>query len=833
MISYSPQLYNELHMGLTTLYVTATSSTDIEFLKEDFVQTGNSFVTATDSSTIPIGIAIQRTMTLTVLNKSGKFNEFEFKNAVLTVFINGDLTTGETDKIKIGKFTVNKAKANNSIITLSLTDDMIKAEKEFSTNLSFPVTAGDLLADCCNSCGISLGDTEFQNSATTLYKKPERGTFREIIANIALIAGGVAVFDGDNELRIKSPNLDILNEKFYLFEKPYFVGSGWGKTYIWYHQGETFTNYDTLDYYLNSTPTKAGNWKPDVVYNYSGNDILIDSPVVKVHLADMYDTMQPFLTNVSTYHFYGTLSFIIDNQSYSFIIKDQSIYFNATRTTLQNDNKVYPNDMNISNKIIQDVYYRRVYEGAEHIGEFYISFANSFYNKIQDRRIEFLEIKSKVLLSSFAYSFEGSGYEVAGSFTQDETDSYDGGLFTDNANLLNLSDSIKLTYEKEGIRGCRTAITCTGSKFSGTRYYGQMESSPYRSKALPVDISKCLFLETNSDNWVDRATGLAEIDLIGNAIGSIISSTSSSGKPSFLFYPFSADTTMNPFAEICDICYFEDTGNLIRSFVSDIEFTFGGITKFSNDTKSQNETQVSTSSSVISVASSIRNSDRNIQPYETQVEQLNNLANNALPYYITKEISGNSIITYYHNFSSLSSSTIVYKICQEGIFLSHDGGNTWISGIDKDGNIVSYTASIGQLLASKLTVLNDAYIKNHSSPIGTIKSAGSSSLTASLASTTSLTKIADLTTLEPGVWVISARIQFPSNSTGNRGGAIYSNGAQQGTSYILLPAGSSIISQSMSAIVNSTSEMDIDLYVRQNSGSAMTITYYWKAVRIQ
>lgn len=832
MIPYSPQLYNELHMGLTSLYVTATSSTDVEFLKEDFVQTGNSFVTATDSPSIPIGIAVQRTMTLTVLNKSGKFNEFEFKNAVLTIYINGDLTTGETDTIKIGRFTVINAKANNSIITLSLVDDMIKTEKEFSTNLSFPVTAGDLLADCCNSCGISLGDIEFQNSDTTLYTKPQKGTFREVIANIALIACGVAVFDGDNELRIKSPNIDILKERFYLLEKPYYVGGG-SKQYRWYHQGETFTNYDTLDYDLIRTTTKVGNWRPDVVYNYSGQDIPIDSVVLKVHLEDMSDVMHP-LTNVSGYDYYGTLSFIIDNQSYSFIIKNQSNYFNPTSNILQPDNKIYPNDMNTNTGILQDVYYRRVYEGAEHIGEFYISFAYSFYNKIQDRLIESLEIKSKVLLSSAAYSFEGSGYEVAGSFTKDETDSYDGGLFTDSISLLNLSDNIKLTYEKEGVLGCRTAITCTGSKFSGTRYYGQIESytSSLRLTALPVDISKCLFLETNSDNWTDRTTGLNEIDSIGNAIGSIISGVYSA-KPQFTFYPFSATATMNPFAEICDIGYFEDEGNLRRTFISDIDFVFGGVTTFSNDTKIQNETRISSSSSVISVASSIRNSDRNIQPYETQVEQLNNLANNALPYYITKEVSGNSIITYYHNNSTLSSSTVVYKICKEGIFLSHDGGTTWISGFDQDGNAVIYTASIGQLLASKLTVLNDAYIKNHSSPIGTIKSNRSSSSTASLSSTTSMTKIADLTTLEPGVWVINARIQFPSNSTGNRGGAIYSNGTQQGTSYILLPAGGSIISQSMSAIVNSTSNMDIDLYARQNSGSDMNITYYWKAVRIQ
>lgn len=847
MIQCSGQLINELHAGLTLLYVTAVSyigTTPVYFLKEDFKQEGNSYTQAIDTSGLSIGVAVQRTVSLTLLNLNDKFIDFDFKHAVFTVYINADLTTGETEQIKLGRFNVIKADTSSSIITLSLVDDMLLADTEFTTNLTFPVTAGDLLADVCNTCGISLGDTSFQNDNVLLYKQPTKITCREVIANIALIACGVAIFDGDNFLRIKTIQVDALSEQDWIRVPSYYAMSSDKPLGWWYHQSETFTNYDSLIYPTSSSSTRYREWEgciqvtkeyyESITISRTNNYIII--PIDWQQLKPTPSGGQGAL--------YGRLNLSIGDKILSLLLAGTGIMYkfvSDTVTTYNDYQIVFPNsfsDQNYGSQLTVQFYkYRNSTQP-----NIRLSFGPDYYAQ----NLTSIVLDCKWYGDSYYYaSAVGNGARVGGNFNFDETYHYDGGTFLNIDNSFNMTDAISIKYEKSGIQGCKAIINYSG-QFAGNtgtkalKYGRTWNYDKSNENSLILDLSKCIFLETNSDNWSDRTTGENQLNTIGSAIANVLCTTRQrftlAGGYDFVgslwFYPFIATVTETPFVEINDPCYFEQQGIMYRSFISDIDFVFGSVTSLSNNTKNQSQLTISTPSTIVSVANSINTVNRNIQPYETQVEQLNNLANNALPYYITKEVNGNSIITYYHNNSTLSSSTVVYKICKEGIFLSHDGGTTWISGFDQDGNAVIYTASIGQLLASKLTVLNDAYIKNHSSPIGTIKNASSSS-TASLSSTTSMTKIADLTTLEPGVWVISARIQFPSNSTGTRGGAIYSNGTQQGTSYILLPAGGSIISQSMSAIVNSTSNMDIDLYARQNSGSAMTVTYYWKAVRIQ
>lgn len=74
---------------------------------------------------------------------------------------------------------------------------------------------------------------------------------------------------------------------------------------------------------------------------------------------------------------------------------------------------------------------------------------------------------------------------------------------------------------------------------------------------------------------------------------------------------------------------------------------------------------------------------------EKFLEQLNSLATNAMGYYETQEKQNDgSTIMYMHDKPDLKDSTVVYKKTIDGFFWSKDGGRTWTSGIDKDGNAV-------------------------------------------------------------------------------------------------------------------------------------------------
>ena len=127
-------------------------------------------------------------------------------------------------------------------------------------------------------------------------------------------------------------------------------------------------------------------------------------------------------------------------------------------------------------------------------------------------------------------------------------------------------------------------------------------------------------------------------------------------------------------------------------------------------------------------------------------------------------------------------------------------------------------------------VLHD-YAESVIADIGTVVSGTG---TESLANTTSMTKIDTLTTLSAGAWVCVVEVRFVNNATGTRAVQIFSNGYSISQSLWASAADSgSAMDIVIPVIVSDNEQMIIDLYGRQNSGSAMNITYYWRAIKIK
>lgn len=100
-------------------------------------------------------------------------------------------------------------------------------------------------------------------------------------------------------------------------------------------------------------------------------------------------------------------------------------------------------------------------------------------------------------------------------------------------------------------------------------------------------------------------------------------------------------------------------------------------------------------------------------------------------------------------------------------------------------------------------------------------------------SSTSLSKLAELCDITDGTWIINASVRFPANSTGTRACELGIGSSQYGASYVARSSvGNGVEAMETTLVVNVTGTKKVTLFARQNSGSNMTVTYYYKATRI-
>lgn len=204
MINVTNQLKTESLLN-SNYYVTANAvlrdGTTLNLEKEDFYLDGNGIVDSSDSGDFPVGVAIEKTATLALVNDDDRFSDYNFAGAQFTLFLNLQLSD-RLETIRRGTFIVSKKPATSDEINLTLLDYMSKAEADYKTNLVFPCSAGEVLEDACQQTGIVLGDATFKNADYQVQKKPENTTFRAVIGMVAALTGGNARIDENDNLRI-------------------------------------------------------------------------------------------------------------------------------------------------------------------------------------------------------------------------------------------------------------------------------------------------------------------------------------------------------------------------------------------------------------------------------------------------------------------------------------------------------------------------------------------------------------------------------------------------------------------------------------------------------
>lgn len=217
MINVSTQLKKESLTNrnyYVTANVTLSNGTTLKLGKKDFYLSGNSLVDSADSGDFPVGVAIEKTASLSLVNDDGRFDGYNFNAARFVIFLNVQLSD-RIEAIKRGTYIVSKKPATASEISLSLLDKMHNADKTYDSNLSFPCTVKELLSECCQQCGITLGDAMFPNADFQIRKAPSNATYRTVIGMCAGIAGGNARIDENDLLRIITFDKTFTNTTIY------------------------------------------------------------------------------------------------------------------------------------------------------------------------------------------------------------------------------------------------------------------------------------------------------------------------------------------------------------------------------------------------------------------------------------------------------------------------------------------------------------------------------------------------------------------------------------------------------------------------------------------
>lgn len=251
---------------------------------------------------------------------------------------------------------------------------------------------------------------------------------------------------------------------------------------------------------------------------------------------------------------------------------------------------------------------------------------------------------------------------------------FDGGNFTDPApeNITRIK-SIKVSTDD---------VVITGVKVKN----GEVE-------ALAGEEGYCI---TVSDNELatDKEAEIAEY--LGNRFIGL------------RFRPLSCEVANNPLIEPFDICYVYDRkGNYYLTFINSVNYSISGFTTIA----CKAEDPIRNESSYVSkeaqaVVKAKKEVAKQLSTYDKAVQNMNMLAANAMGLYRESEEKTDGSVIYYQSnrpiyknkdgVCEFVTNSVVYKMTGDGFFVSTDGGLSYTSGFDAQGNaVVNVLSAVG------------------------------------------------------------------------------------------------------------------------------------------
>ena len=202
--------------------ITLKSGTVLKIDNSDLWQNGMKLDTATSNpNSFDLGAIITGQLTLTLNNIDEKFSDYDFTDCTATnVKVGLKLPDGTTESLSYGKFYLNEAKYNGSIITLTFYDSIYKFDQPYSkSSLSYPATLRQIVQDACSVCGVTLGTVTFDQDDFVVQERPDDSsiTFRQVLQWVGQIACCYFYADSQGRLSMKWYDLSAFEDADNIF----------------------------------------------------------------------------------------------------------------------------------------------------------------------------------------------------------------------------------------------------------------------------------------------------------------------------------------------------------------------------------------------------------------------------------------------------------------------------------------------------------------------------------------------------------------------------------------------------------------------------------------
>lgn len=174
-----------------------------------FTMGGNSITDGAGADGLPLGVAIGRSIHLSLMNDDDHLADYDFFGARIRLYLSFALSEN-TERIEMGYFTVLEPESYGETVEIDASDDMYKADRPYTTAKTAPLSLSSLFRDVCTFCGIPFSTAAFANDDFAVQTLPEDGAYtgREMLGFIAMIAGGNARVNRRGTMEIIPFDLD-------------------------------------------------------------------------------------------------------------------------------------------------------------------------------------------------------------------------------------------------------------------------------------------------------------------------------------------------------------------------------------------------------------------------------------------------------------------------------------------------------------------------------------------------------------------------------------------------------------------------------------------------
>lgn len=196
---YSRELYSKAYINNNEIYASDIISYEIN----EGIISGSDF---------ELGGAVASTLEIKINNLHGAYNDIELNGKEIKVFTGILLEDNSIEYVPMGIFKIDEAVKDKNIIVIEATDKMVTLEAYYESKLTFPTTVLNIANEICTIAGITLATQQFYNSNYIVDGLPSGISLRDVIHDIAEIAGGFAKINRIGELEIITPGTIVATE---------------------------------------------------------------------------------------------------------------------------------------------------------------------------------------------------------------------------------------------------------------------------------------------------------------------------------------------------------------------------------------------------------------------------------------------------------------------------------------------------------------------------------------------------------------------------------------------------------------------------------------------